>query len=273
MPGNINISEISNDYIIPWGINIALALAIFLVGRMIVKITLNIVKKVLLKSGTDAMLTDFICAIANGVFMLFITIAALDQLGIDTSSLVALIAAAGLAIGLSLQDSLKNFASGVMLILFRPFKSGDVVEAGGTAGTVEKINIFSTVMRTGDNREVIVPNGAIYNGTITNHSARETRRIDMVFAIGYDDDIRKAKQIMQEAMNADSRILKEPVAKVAMTELADNSINFNVRPWVNTDDYWNVHSDLLEAIKLAFDENGIAIPYPQMDIHMSKPES
>lgn len=267
---NINISELINIYIIPWGINIAFALVIFVVGRMVVKGILNIVRKILARTGTDSMLIGFICTISNAILMLFIAIAALDQLGVDTTTLVALIAAAGLAIGLSLQDSLKNFASGIMLIVFRPFEAGDFVEAGGTSGTIEHISIFSTTMRTGDNREIIVPNGAIYGGSITNYSARDTRRIDMVFGIGYDDDIRKAKEIMQQILDADERILSEPTPLIAVAELADSSVNFNVRPWVNSGDYWAVRYDVTEKIKLSFDENSISIPYPQMDLHLNK---
>jgi len=269
---NIDIAELINVYVIPWGINIAFALAIFIVGRIIVKTIIKVVRTIMEKTGTDVILIDFICAIANAILMLFIAIAALDQLGVDTTSLVAVIGAAGLAIGLSLQDSLKNFASGVMLIVFRPFTAGNFIEAGGVSGVVEKISIFSTLMRTGDNREVIVPNGAIYGGTITNYSARDTRRIDMVFGIGYDDDIRKAKEIMQNILDNHELVLKDPAPAIAMAELADSSINFNVRPWVNSDDYWGVRSELLESIKLAFDENGISIPYPQMDLHIDKSE-
>jgi small conductance mechanosensitive channel len=189
---------------------------------------------------------------------------------VDTTSLIALLAAAGLAVGLAMKDSLQNFAAGVMLIIFRPFTAGDFVEAGGTAGVVETISIFSTIMRTGDNREVIVPNGAIYNGTITNYSARETRRIDMVFGIGYDDDIRKVKQLLGDILAADERVLKEPAAQVVVGELANSSVNFHVRPWVKSGDYWDVRFDLTERIKLAFDDNGISIPYPQMDVHLNK---
>jgi small conductance mechanosensitive channel len=266
---NIDIAELINVYIIPWGINIAFALAIFIVGRMVVKTVVKVARAIMVKAKTDDILIDFVCAIANAILMLFITIAALDQLGVDTTSLVAVIGAAGLAIGLSLQDSLKNFASGVMLIVFRPFTAGDFIEAGGVSGVVEKISIFSTLMRTGDNREVIVPNGAIYGGTITNYSARDTRRIDMVFGIGYDDDIRKAKEIITAILEADERILKDPAPLVAVGELADSSVNFNVRPWVNSGDYWPVHFDLNEKIKLAFDDNGISIPFPQMDLHLN----
>jgi len=191
-------------------------------------------------------------------------------LGVDTTSLIALLGAAGLAVGLALQGSLQNFAAGIMLIIFRPFKAGDFVDAGGTSGTVEAIKIFNTILKTPDNREVIIPNGAIYGGTITNFSARSTRRIDMVFGIGYDDDIRKAKDVIKGILESDDRILKDPEFLIAVGELAAHSINFNVRPWVNSGDYWPVKFDLNERIKLAFDENGISIPYPQMDVHMAK---
>jgi len=165
---------------------------------------------------------------------------------------------------------LQNFASGVLLIIFRPFKVGHFIEAAGVSGVVEEIGIFSTRLKTGDNREIIVPNGAIYGGTITNNSARDTRRIDMVFGIGYDDDIRKAKEIMQDILDADEHILKEPKPLIAVAELADSSVNFNVRPWVKSGDYWGVRYDVTEKIKLAFDAADISIPYPQMDVHVNQ---
>jgi len=266
-----NIGSLLNDYVIPWVINIGMALAIFIIGRIVADTIVNIVRKLLKKTGTDDMLTNFVCSISKAVLMLFIVIAALNQLGIDTTSFIALIGAAGLAVGLSLQSTLQNFAAGVMLIMFKPFKLGDFIEAGGSAGVVEKITIFNTVMRTGDNREIIVPNGAIYGGTITNNSARDTRRIDMVFGIGYDDDLKKSKALLNDILAADERILKEPAALVAVAELADSSVNFNVRPWVKSGDYWGVLFDVTEKVKLTFDENNISIPYPQMDIHMNKP--
>jgi len=261
-----------DDYMIPWGINIAIAIAIFVIGRFVVGIIVNVVNKLLIKSGTDVMLVNFVCSIVKAVLMLFVVIAALNKLGVDTTSFIALIGAAGLAIGLSLQSTLRNFAAGVMLIMFKPFKLGDMVEAGGSTGVVEKISIFTTIMKTGDNREIIVPNGAIYGGTITNNSARETRRIDMVFGIGYGDDIKKAKDLLNEILAADERVLKDPAPLVAVAELADSSVNFNVRPWAKTEDYWKVLYDVTEKVKLTFDENNISIPYPQMDIHTDKAE-
>jgi small conductance mechanosensitive channel len=270
MPETAEINQLMSTYVIPWGINIALAIAIFIAGRIITKLLVKLLRKVLHKTGMDEILVNFVSSIVNTALLLFVIIAALDKLGVDTTSLIALLGAAGLAIGLALQNSLQNFASGVMLIIFRPFKAGDMIEAGGTAGVVESISIFNTVLRTGDNREVIVPNGSIYNGTIINYSARETRRIDLVFGIGYGDDIKQAKEIMQGILASDERIHKEPEPLVAVAELADSSVNFNVRPWVDTGDYWAVRFDLTERIKLAFDENGISIPYPQMDLHIDK---
>lgn len=255
-------------YLIPWGIKIGLALAIFIIGRMVAKWLVRILEKGLTKSGMDDMLVNFIGNIVGALLLVFVVLAALDQLGVNTTSALAVLGAAGLAVGLALQNSLANFAAGVMLIVFRPFKAGDFVEAGGVAGVVESIAVFSTVMRTGDNKEVIVPNGQIYGGTIINYSARDTRRIDLVFGIGYDDDIRKAKQIITEVMAKDERILKDPEAAVAVAELADSSVNLNVRPWVASGDYWPVRADLLENVKIAFDEAGISIPYPQQDVHM-----
>ena len=264
---NFDLTQILNTYIIPWGINISMALIIFIVGKLVVKLIVSIMRKLLLRAKTDEILINFVLSIVSTVLILFVVIAALDQLGVDTTSLIALIGAAGLAIGLALQGSLQNFASGVMLIVFRPFNTGDFIDAGGVTGVVENIGIFSTTLRTGDNKEIIMPNGAIYGGAITNYSAKPTRRIDMVFGIGYDDDIKKARDIMKGIIDADERVLKEPETLIAVAELADSSVNFNVRPWVKSEDYWAVLFDLTEKIKLAFDENGISIPYPQMDVH------
>ena len=267
------VKSIFENYILVYGLNLVFAIIIFVVGKMVANIVTNLVQKVLVKSKVDAVLVDFVAGIVKSILVLFVIIASLGELGVDTTSLVALIGAAGLAIGLSLQSSLQNFASGVMLIMFRPFTSGDFIEAAGIAGVVEKISIFNTIVRTGDNKEMIVPNGAIYGGVITNYSAKETRRVDMVFGIGYDDDIKKAKDIMVEIMKKDERILAEPAPLVAVSELADSSVNFVVRPWVKSADYWGVLFDLNEGIKLAFDEASISIPYPQMDIHMNKLDS
>jgi len=268
-----DIERYINEYAIPWGINIAMAVAIYVIGRLVVGLLLSVFRRVMAKSKYDAMLVDFLEAILSALLMLFVIVASLDQLGVDTTSLVAILGAAGLAIGLSLQDSLKNFAAGVMLLVFKPFKSGDFVEAAGTSGTVKKIGIFTSTMTTPDNKEIIVPNGAIYAGNITNYSAKETRRVDMVVGIGYDADLKKAKTILREMLEADERVLADPAPTVAVAELADSSVNFVVRPWVKAADFWGVKFDFTEAVKLRFDEEGISIPFPQMDVHLHKEES
>lgn len=259
-----------DELIIPFAIDLAMAIVIYIVGKIVVKIIVNFFGKVLAKSNYDDMLIDFLKTIINAVLMLFVVIAALNQLGVDTTSLAAIFAAAGLAIGLSLQGSLSNFAAGVMLLVFRPFKTGDFVDAGGASGTVKSVGIFTTMMNTPDNKEIIVPNGAIYGGNITNYSAKDTRRVDMVFGIGYDDDLKKAKAILEEMVTADERVLAEPAPTVAVSELGDSSVNFIVRPWVKSGDYWGLMFDMTEAVKLRFDSEGISIPYPQMDVHVHK---
>lgn len=264
------MSQLIDTYVIPWGINIVMAIAIYIIGKFIVGILVNVFGKVMARSKYDDMLISFVKAIINAVLMLFVIVASLDQLGVNTTSMVAILGAAGLAIGLSLQGSLQNFASGVMLLVFRPFKAGDWIEAGGASGTVKSISIFTTVMTTGDNKEVIVPNGKIYGGNIINYSAKATRRVDMIVGISYDSDLKKAKDVLLEMVGADERILKDPAPKVAVSELADSSVNFIVRPWVATADYWAVKFDFTEAVKLRFDAEGIIIPYPQMDVHVHK---
>ena len=268
MDTTFDFATLFSTYIVPWSINIAFAAAIFIIGLMVSRLLVKLLVRLLHKSNVDEILVTFIGSIIRNGLLLVIIIAALEELGVDTTALIAVLGAAGLAVGLALQNSLQNFAAGVMLIVFRPFQKGDFIEAGGTAGVVETITIFNTMMRTGDNREVIVPNGEIYSGTITNYSACDTRRIDMVFGIGYSDDTRKAKMIIQEILSSEERILKEPEPLIAVGELADSSVNINVRPWVKTDDYWPVLFDLNEQIKIAFDEAGVSIPFPQMDIHM-----
>ena len=269
---NIDLTALIETYVIPWGIRIVLALLIFYIGRWVVSSVVKVIGTVLRGKGMDEILVSFLCSILRWTLLLFVIIAALSQLGINTTSLVALLGAAGLAIGLSLQSSLANFASGVMLIIFRPFTKGDFIEAGGATGVVDTISIFTTTMTTADNKEVIVPNGAIIGGNITNYSARPTRRVDMVFGISYDDDIRKAKDILQDIVAADQRVLSEPAPVITLGELADSSVNFLVRPWVKAEDYWAVLWETTEAVKLRFDEADISIPYPQMDIHLDKAE-
>lgn len=249
-------------------VQIVTAIGIFVVGWFVIRLIVRLARQYLAKAKVDSLLVNFASSVLYWTLMLVLVIAALSALGIDTTALIALLGAAGIAVGFALQDSLKNFASGVLMIIFRPFGIDDFVEAGGTTGIVEQITLFTTLLRTPDNRSVIVPNGAIYSDTIVNYSARDTRRVDMVFGIGYDDDIRKARDIMLEIIKADERVLADPAPAIALGELADSSVNFNVRPWVKSEDYWDVRSDLMERIKQAFDESGISIPYPQMDVHV-----
>ncbi|MFC4700323.1 mechanosensitive ion channel family protein [Glaciecola siphonariae] len=257
-------------YIIPFAINLVVAIIIFVIGKIVVNILVNLVGKLLERAKYDEMLVSFIKSIVKAILMLFVIIAALGELGVDTTSLIAILGAAGLAIGLSLQGSLQNFAAGVMLLVFKPFKAGNFIDAGGAMGTVKSIGIFTTIMNTPDNKEIIVPNGSIYGGNITNFSAKDTRRVDMVFGIGYGDDLKKAKAVLTEMVGADERILKEPAPQVAVSELGDSSVNFVVRPWVNAADYWGVMFDFTEEVKMRFDKEGISIPFPQMDVHVHK---
>ena len=251
-------------------LSLALAITIFVAGRWIANLLTKVIHSVLMRAKVDNILVDFLTGLAKAAMVLFVIVAALTQLGVDTTSLIALIGAAGIAVGLALKDSLQNFASGVMLILFRPFKAGDYIDAGGVMGIVERITVFSTTLRTGDNKEVIVPNGSIYGGTITNYSARETRRVDMIFGIGYDADLLKAKSVLRALVDNDERILKEPEVLIAIAELADSSVNIIVRPWVKSGDYWPVFWDMQERVKLTFDQEGISIPFPQMDVHLNQ---
>jgi len=259
-----NIFEILAGY----GMSILMALLVFLVGKWIVRRITNLLVSVLRKiNGMDETLVKFLENIVYYILMIVVILAALSELGIETTSFMAILGAAGLAIGLALQGSLGNFASGVMIILFKPFKVGDVVTAAGVTGSVQEVSIFNTVMITPDNQKIIVPNSAITNDSIININANPTRRVDLVVGIGYDDDIKKAKNVLNSIIEADERVLKEKGITVAVSELADSSVNFVVRAWVNTPDYWAVKFDLTETIKITFDNEGISIPYPQQDVH------
>ena len=254
------LNNVVEAYLIPWGLKALMALVVYVVGRWIVALVVGLTKRLMDRANVDTTLGEFLRSIIRVVLMVAVVIAALDQLGVNTTSLLAILGAAGLAVGLALKDSLSNFAAGVMLILFRPFRVGDFIEAAGTSGVVENIQIFSTVLRTGDNRQIVVPNGPIFGGTIVNVSAKPTRRIDLVIGIGYDDDIRKAMDLIQQVLAAEERILADPAPALSVADLADSSVNLNVRPWVNSGDYWAVRSDLLENIKRSFDTSGVSIP-------------
>lgn len=272
-PAKINWHQFTQTYAIPWGIKIALALVILAVGFWLANLLTQLIGRACNKARMDPMLVRFIESLIKILFQVVVVIAALSQLGVQTTSLIAILGAAGLAIGLALQNSLSNFASGVLLLMFKPFKSSDFVEAGGVLGVVEHIRVFNCVLRTADNREIIVPNSKIFNDVITNYSARDTRRIDLVIGISYDADIRKAKALIESLLSKDSRILKDPAATYGVMDLADSSVNLFIRPWVASGDYWSTRCDLLEEIKSSFDANGIGIPYPQMDIHVQHAKS
>ena len=251
-----------------WGLNLVLAVVIFIVGRWIAQWVTSMVGKALAKTDMEDTLERFLCNIVYTALLAVVVIAAIGQLGVETTSVLAIFGAAGLAVGLALQGSLSNFAAGVLIVAFRPYKVGDFIEAGGEAGTVVEVQIFTTVLMSGDNKKIIVPNAQVMSGTITNYSANGTRRVDLVFGIGYDDDIDKAYSVLKSILDTDDRILKDPAYGIALNELADSSVNFNVRPWVNSSDYWGVYNDLTEQVKRKFDEAGLSIPYPQQDVHM-----
>lgn len=256
------------EYLQNYSLRILVAIAIFFAGLWLARRLANLARKLMERAEIDITLTKFVRNIVYYTLLLVVVMATLDELGVNTTSFLAVMGAAGLAVGLALKDSLSNFASGVMLILFRPFGVGDVVEAGGVTGTVEEITVFNTILKTPDNQTIIVPNSTIASNVIVNVTAQETRRVDLVFGIGYDDDIGEAKRIIGEIIQADERILDDPAPTIAVADLADSSVNINVRPWVKTGDYWKVRADLLEKVKLAFDEAGISIPYPQREVHL-----
>jgi len=260
------------ERLVEWGMlygpRIIGAVAILVLGRWFAAVLTNFVIRLMKRSGADPTLSGFVRNLTKVTLLAFVFIAALGALGVDTTSMIAVIGAAGLAVGFALQSSLSNIASGIMLILFKPFKADDYVEVAGVSGVVEEIRIFSTVLRTVDNRQIIVPNSGITGGSIINYSAKQTRRIDLVFGIGYGDDLKKAKDILQKILAEEERILKEPAADIGIAELADSSVNFYVRPWVKAVDYWPVRAALLEKTKLTFDREGISIPFPQQDVHL-----
>ncbi|CDT19088.1 MULTISPECIES: small-conductance mechanosensitive channel MscS [Vibrio] len=263
----------NSDLFIQYGVNIISALIILFIGNLIVKAVANSVSKVLQKKKMDRAVVEFIHGLVRYLLFVIVLIAALGRLGVQTASVVAVIGAAGLAVGLALQGSLSNFAAGVLIVAFRPFKSGDYVEIGGVAGSVDSIQIFQTVLTTPDNKMVVVPNGSVIGSPITNYSRHNTRRIDLMIGVSYNADLQKTKALLTKICESDERVLKEPGVQVGVHTLADSSVNFVVRPWVNTAEYWDVYFDLMQAIKEGLDNEGIEIPFPQMDVHMNKVEA
>ncbi|GAA3543774.1 mechanosensitive ion channel [Zobellella aerophila] len=258
--------------LIEYAVNITAALLTLIIGFMVAKMLTGGLNR-LLRRKIDSTIADFITSLIKYVILAFVIIAALGRVGVQTASFVAVVGAAGLAIGLALQGSLSNFAAGILLIAFRPFKAGDYIEAAGTAGTVNSVQIFTTVLMTPDNRMIVVPNSNVLNGNIINYSKEKTRRIDLVIGVSYSADLKKTKEVLTRIINEDNRILKEPECRIAVGELGASSVDFVLRPWVQADDYWNTRFDLLERIKNELDANGIGIPFPQMDVHLFKKEA
>ncbi len=253
---------------IEFGLMILKAILILVIGLWIIKAITRGFNKVLEKRNVDASLKPFLQSLFYNILLVLLILSVLTSVGIQVTSFIAILGAAGLAIGLALQGTLQNFAGGVILLTLRPFKVGDYIDGGGHSGTVQSIQIFQTILLTPDNKRIVLPNGALSNDGIVNYSAEENRRVDLVFGIGYDDDIKKAKDILQEIMDSDDRVLKDPAPMLVVGELADSSVNFNFRPWVKGSDYWGVYFDMTEKVKLRFDKEGISIPFPQRDVHI-----
>jgi len=266
------VSE-NQELILSYTIKFVVALLILIIGKMVANSVAKLLGKGMQKKGVDNAVISFLSAIVKSVIFIAAVLMALSQVGVQTTSFIAILGAAGLAIGLSLQGSLSNMASGVLIILFRPFRSGEYVEAGGVSGSVDEVNIFQTVLKTPDNKVVFVPNAQITSQPITNYSREATRRVDLLIGVSYDADLHKTKEVLESVLAADKRLLKEPAWNVQVHALNSSSVDFIVRPWVKSEDYWSVYWDLMREIKLALDQNGIGIPYPQMDVHFFKQAS
>lgn len=260
--------DAGKDFLMQYGPAVLAAIAIFFIGKMVAKWIKRIIARGMNKANVDPLIVGFTTSMVYIGLMIFVVIAALGQLGIQTTSFIAILGAAGLAIGLALQGSLANFAAGFLLIIFRPFKVGDVVEAAGVTGKVDIIQIFTTTLRTPDNKTIIIPNAKLGGDNIVNYSTQETRRTDMTVGVSYDADLKEVRDILEDIVAKDERILKDPPPQIVVGELADSSVNFFVRVWVKSADYWNVYFDANETVKLRMDAAGIGIPYPQRDVHL-----
>jgi len=262
------LSEQNVDRLTELGLNLLFAVIILIVGAWVSKLIKKMLTRMLGRKNLEPIIVGFVANLAYIVVMVAVALAALDRLGVKTTSFVAIIGAAGLAIGLALQGALANFAAGFLMVIFRPFKKGDYIEAGGSAGIVDEIQVFTTVLNTPDNRRVIVPNSKVMGDNITNYSAKDTRRLDLVFGVSYSDDIAKVKQVLQRIADEDPRVLKDPAAQILVGELADSSVNFIMRVWIKSADYWPFKFDTTEKVKVTFDKEGICIPFPQRDVHL-----
>lgn len=267
------LKNIQSDWLpllLEYGMSILFALITLAIGWWLVNRVTNGLTSVLQKRNADAMLTGFLSSLTSALLRILLLLSVAGMLGIETTSFIALIGAAGLAVGLALQGSLANFAGGVLILFLRPFRAGDFIEAQGISGTVESILIFHTVLRTADNKTIIIPNGSLSNGSITNYSTKPTRRVDINVGIGYEDDLKKAREILLGLAAADERVLKTPEAVVYMTSLGDNSVNLSLRMWTKSADFWGVFFTVQEQMKEAFDREGINFPYPQRTVHINQ---
>jgi small conductance mechanosensitive channel len=246
------------------------AIAVWIIGGWIIKAISSGVEKTLNKSKTDPSLMPFLMGIISGLLRIMLVITVLGMLGIEMTSFIAILGAAGLAVGMALSGTLQNFAGGVMILIFKPFKVGDVIEAQGYTGSVSQIQIFNTIMKTPDNKTIIIPNGGLSTSSMVNYSTEATRRVDWTIGIGYGDDVDKAKEVIKRLCEEDSRILKDPEVFIAVSALADSSVNFAVRAWVNAPDYWGVYFEMNEQVYKTFEQEGLNIPFPQMDVHIHK---
>ncbi|MFQ5771436.1 MAG: mechanosensitive ion channel family protein [bacterium] len=264
----LNITDKTLQLLMQYGAGILMALVTLIVGLWIIKAIVKTLNRVMTRSKVDVSLQKFLGNFAGVLLKVLLIVSVAQMVGIETTSFIAILGAAGLAVGLALQGSLANFAGGVLILLFKPYKVGDFIDAQGVTGTVNQIQVFNTILKTPDNKTIIVPNGTISNGIITNFATEPKRRIDMTFGIGYNDDINKARDVLNRLIESDERIEKDPAPLVAVSELADSSVNFVVRVWCNAPDYWGIYFDMQEKVKLAFDEYQISIPFPQRDIHV-----
>ena len=251
-----------------YGLRLLAAIVILIVGRWIAKRLKNVVQRVLTGRSVDETIVSLAGSATYVLLMVGVVLAALGQLGIQVTAFVAVLGAAALAVGLALQGSLANFAAGVLLIIFRPFREGNFIEAAGVSGTVEELHIFTTQLRTADNKTVIIPNARVTGDNITNYSAKNTRRVDMVVGVGYGEDLQRVKAVLADILAQDERVLKDPEPVIGVVELGDSSVNLVVRPWTQTTEYWDVYFDTMEAVKTRFDAEGISIPFPQQDVHL-----
>lgn len=261
-------SQVAIEMGMAYAPKLVLAILTLIIGFWLINKLLKVIDRLMSARSTEPTLQRFLHSLLSILLKALLLISAASMIGIETTSFIAILGAAGLAVGLALQGSLANFAGGVLILLFKPFKVGDVIEGAGVLGVVKEIQIFNTIMTTFDNKRIIVPNGELSNNVITNFSSEPTRRVDMVFGIGYGDDVLKAKEVLKELVGADERVLKDPAFEVHVKELGDSSVNFVVRAWVNASDYWPFYFGMQERVKLRFDQDGISIPFPQRDVHL-----